>query len=113
MNRLRHVFLVAGLLLTAAPLRAADADWTRVYEPGKASTDQRFQPTKTLNDYFPLTVPASKEAWEQRRRELREQVLVANGLWPLPPRTPLDPVIHGKIERDGYTVEKVFFASHP
>ena len=44
---------------------------------------------------------------------MREQVLVANGLWPMPPRTPLNPVIHGKIDRDGYTVEKVFFASLP
>src|SRR5438270_10380102 len=25
----------------------------------------------------------------------------------------LHPVIHGKIDRDGYTIEKVFFASYP
>ena len=31
----------------------------------------------------------------------------------MPEKTPLNAVIHGKIERDGYTVEKVFFASHP
>src|SRR6202030_3100842 len=34
-------------------------------------------------------------------------------LWPLPEKTALNAVVHGKIERDGYTVEKVFFASHP
>ena len=44
---------------------------------------------------------------------VREQILVATGLWPLPPRTALKPTIHGKIQRDGYTVEKVFFSSHP
>ena len=48
-----------------------------------------------------------------RRDALRKQVLVAIGLWPMPARTPLAPVIHGRIERDGYTVEKVFFASMP
>ena len=31
----------------------------------------------------------------------------------MPEKTPLTPVIHGKIERDGYTIEKVFFASAP
>src|SRR5262249_18317451 len=51
--------------------------------------------------------------WETRRRQLREQVLVATGLWPMPPRTPLNAVIHGKIDRDDYTIEKVFFASYP
>ena len=51
--------------------------------------------------------------WEQRRKELREQVLVSQGLWPMPEKTPLNPVVHGKVERDGYTIEKVFFASTP
>src|SRR5207245_120892 len=31
----------------------------------------------------------------------------------MPPRPPLEPVIHGKIDRDEYTIEKVFFASYP
>ena len=38
---------------------------------------------------------------------------MAEGLWPMPEKTPLNAVIHGKIERDGYTIEKVFFASMP
>src|SRR5262249_4510749 len=37
----------------------------------------------------------------------------ALGLWPLPEKTPLHPVVHGKIDRDDYTIEKVFFASYP
>lgn len=76
-------------------------------------TDARLGKPKDLNGYFPFKVPASKDAWETRRRELREQILVANGLWPMPEKMPLSPVIHGKIERDGYTIEKVFFASMP
>jgi dienelactone hydrolase len=43
---------------------------------------------------------------------VREQVLVANGLWPMPEKTPLQAVIHGKIDRDEYTVEKVYVASY-
>jgi hypothetical protein len=52
-------------------------------------------------------------AWEQRAQALRTQTLVAAGLWPMPERTPLNAVIHGKIDRDEYTVEKVYFASLP
>jgi dienelactone hydrolase len=80
---------------------------------GQTPRDRRLGPPKTLNDYFPWTPPASKEAWDKRRRELREQVLVATGLWPMPPKTPMQPVVHGKIDRDEYTIEKVFFASYP
>lgn len=56
---------------------------------------------------------ADRAAWEKRRNTLRQQALVALGLWPMPPRTPLNPVIHCSIDRDAYTVEKVFFASLP
>jgi dienelactone hydrolase len=56
---------------------------------------------------------ADRTAWENRADFLRHQALVALGLWPMPPKTPLNPLIHGKIDRDEYTVEKVFFASMP
>src|SRR3954468_14062907 len=54
-----------------------------------------------------------KAEWEAHAEVVRQQAMVALGLFPLPPETPLNPVIHSKIERDGYTVEKVFFASLP
>src|SRR5437899_1924575 len=103
---------VLALLLASAGLFAAE-DPFRVLDPGKPLADSRLGPPRTLNSYFPMTVPESREAWEKRRKELREQVLVAVGLWPMPEKTPLHPVVHGKIERDGYTIEKVFFASMP
>ena len=107
---------LAGLasLLLLPFLAAADADSGRILPPGKKPADVRLTKVRTLNDsdYF-FTVPATKEEWEARRKAVREQVLVATGLWPLPEKTPLNPVIHGKIDRDEYTIEKVFFASMP
>src|SRR5713226_10728643 len=100
MNRTAHV-LSTLFILAASSAYAADADPTRILEP------------TTLNDYFPMTPSASRAAWEARRKELREQVLVATGLWPMPEKLPLQPVIRGKIDRDDYTIEKVFFASYP
>lgn len=76
-------------------------------------TDTRLSPPKDLNGYFPFAVPPTPAAWAERRERLREQVLVSQGLWPLPEKTPLDAVVHGKTDRDGYTVERVFFQSLP
>ena len=102
----------ADALFPSMAWAAADGD-----DPTKVltekSTDSRLGPVKTLNDYFPFAVPKTKEAWEARRKQVREQLLVATGLWPLPEKTPLTPTIHGTISRDGYTIEKVFFSSMP
>ncbi len=101
---MKTLSLLATFALFAAVcgLRAAD-------EP----KDARLGKLKTLNDYFPMQVPHSKGEWEMRRAALRQQVLVSQGLWPMPEKTPLKAVIHGKIDRDEYTIEKVFFASMP
>lgn len=56
---------------------------------------------------------ASKAEWEARARDIRQQVLVSCGLWPMPERTPLQARVFGRIERDGYSVEKVAFQSWP
>ncbi|HEY7157919.1 MAG TPA: alpha/beta hydrolase family protein [Gemmataceae bacterium] len=102
------------LVLTAASVRPAESDPARVLPPGEKPADSRLGKVRTLNDKdFFLRVPATKEAWQARRRDVREQMLVAAGLWPMPVKTPLRPVIHGKIDRDAYTIEKVFFASYP
>lgn len=75
--------------------------------------DIRHQPPKDLNGYFPFNPPSSLSEWDARKDYVRRQILVAEGLWPMPTKTPLNAVIHGKIEREGYTVEKVYFESVP
>ena len=52
-------------------------------------------------------------AWEARAEQLRRRVKIATHLWPMPARTPLNAVIHGKVQRPGFTVEKVYFESSP
>lgn len=75
--------------------------------------DVRLQPLKDLNGYFPFTPPKSKAEWEVRAEYVRRQVLVSQGLWPMPAKAPLNAVIHGRVERPEYTVEKVYFESAP
>src|SRR5262249_23654065 len=79
--------------------------WVDAQESTKVPKDSRLGPPKDYNGYFPWTPPKTKEEWARRRQEVREQVLVATGLWPMPEKMPLKPVIHGKVEREGYTIE--------
>lgn len=75
--------------------------------------DVRTQPLKDLNGYFPFDPPSSLSQWETRKDYVRRQILVAAGLWPMPTKTPLNAVIHGKVDCNEYTVEKVYFESAP
>lgn len=97
-------------------LRTAQADETAfltVLQSGSSLNDVRQKNLKTLNGHFPFKVPATVADWENRAQELRMRILVSNGLWPMPEKTPLNAVIHSKVERDGFSVEKVYFESYP
>jgi dienelactone hydrolase len=100
--------------LTQSVFAASPAEVTRTLEPGKKLDDPRLGPQRTLSDsYHPWTPATTKADWEKQAQAIRERILVAEGLWPMPPKEPLKPVIHGRIDRGDYTVEKVFFASLP
>ena len=106
---LTMLLVTAFLQATSGVTSSAD----RVFENGQLPNDSRLDELKDLNGYFPFEVPEGKAAWEARAEELRRRVLIATGLWPLPERTPLNAVIHGKVQRPGFTVEKVYFEAVP
>jgi dienelactone hydrolase len=109
---LSRPLLIPGLLLCLAiPVVAADVP--RALPPGTLPDDSRLKPLKDLDGYFPFTPPASKTEWEKRAEYVRRQILVSEGLWPMPTKSPLNAVVHGKIDRDEYTIEKVYFESAP
>ena len=102
--------LVAVITLASSMLLSAAA---RVLPAGQLPNDTRLQPLKDLDGYFPFTPAKSPTEWAPRAEAVRRQILVSQGLWPMPTKTPLNAVIHGKIEKPGYTVEKVYFESTP
>jgi dienelactone hydrolase len=63
----------------------------------------------------PRTFPkfSSLAEWEARRAEIKRQILVSNGLYPMPKKTPLKAKITGRVVRDGYTIEKVSLQTYP
>jgi dienelactone hydrolase len=104
--------LAALTILVSATIAAADAP--RVLPPGELPADARLGPLRHLRvDYFPMQMVDSPEAWVARREQLRRQVQVAIGHWPPPTRTPLNAVVHSPVERDDYTVWRVYFESMP
>jgi hypothetical protein len=106
-------FSLAVALLTTLTLTAQER-LDRVITPPALPPDARLGEPVSLDKPFTFT-PAftSADEWKARAAALRTQVQVAVGLWPMPEKMPLRPVIHGRIVRDGYTIEKVFFASAP
>jgi dienelactone hydrolase len=106
-------FNLAAIAACALVPLAARADTPRVLPEGQLPADRRLGDLKDLDSYFPFTPSESPEAWQPRAERVRRQVLLANGLWPMPERTPPNAVVHGRIERDGYSVEKVYLESVP
>ncbi|MHC4700092.1 MAG: alpha/beta hydrolase family protein, partial [Planctomycetota bacterium] len=107
------VCLATSAILAGMSAEVTSAD-VRVLPKGQVPKDRRLGPLKELSgDYFPFVVPKSRQQWEHRKGDLKRRILVATGLWPMPEKTPLNPVIHGRVDRDDFTVDKVYFESLP
>lgn len=85
-------------------------DMARLEPP---SADLRLTQIRHLDLPYTFAHYESRDAWLARAAELRRHILVSTGLWPMPEKTALKAQVFGRIERDGYTVEKVYFESVP
>ena len=101
-------FLLVIFCLTVWPgprLNAATAEL-----PAKDTRAARINDLNTPRTFPQIT---SKTEWQTRAKEIREQILVSCGLWPMPKKTSLNAKIFGHVERDGYSIEKVYFETYP
>ena len=96
---MKIAFCLALLTLPLAA-QAPPADRRNTFTPG---TDTHFE----LRDY------ATRADWEQRKTQLRRQILSAAGLYPLPARPALRAQVFGRIEHKGYSIEKVLLETLP
>jgi hypothetical protein len=110
MTRLLSGLLVC-LVVVAPQIVAADAP--RVLPNGQMPADHRLEPLVDLNGYFPFPPPSSQQEWQERSQAIKDRMQVAIGLWPMPSKTPLKAVVHGRLDEGDYTVEKVYFESLP
>ena len=107
---MRLVLLAGVALFFNSPAGSASP---RALPAGQRPDDFRLQAPKDLDGYFPFQPPESKEAWDRRASQVRQRILVSQGLWPMPTKTDLKAQIYGRIDRGDYTVEKVHFESAP
>lgn len=78
---------------------------SRVFPPDTGPVrDGRLAETKQVYTPWTLRTYATREEWEERAGQIRQQILACMGL---------KPRIFGRVEREGYSVEKVFFESLP
>ena len=75
--------------------------------------DARNTEITTTDTHLPLPQFSDLKTWEERKAFLRNQILVAAGLSPMPEKTPLHPEVFGKIEEKDYTIEKVLIETLP
>ena len=77
------------------------------------AADRRMSDVRHLDLTYSFSGYNTKEEWLRRAESLRKQILASAGLLPMPPKTPIQPVIFGKVDRGDHTVEKVYFESFP
>jgi hypothetical protein len=81
--------------------------------PGDASLADYFRAeTATLSQRC-LADVNSLDDWQAKRAGYRRQLQEMLGLWPMPERTDLKPVITGSITNDEFVVEKIYFQALP
>jgi dienelactone hydrolase len=66
-----------------------------------------------FKSHFRTREYSSRRDWEARKRRLREQVLSAAGLTPMPEKSPLHPRIIRRLDFDDYSIEVVLLETLP
>jgi dienelactone hydrolase len=105
MKNVAMILSLAALLLSAAPL-AQEA------RNGLPAEDVR-NTVLSSRTHYQMPSFATREAWQERAVFLRKQILASAGLLPMPEKRPLNPQVFGKLERDGYSIEKVLLETLP
>ncbi|HSW47289.1 MAG TPA: prolyl oligopeptidase family serine peptidase [Phycisphaerae bacterium] len=104
---------VVILVLAAAAPAARKAPTAYPTEPGDPAIHEYLTRLAVqLDAQFTETLPPA-ELWNHVRNTWKQQFLYMMGLDPMPPRSPLNPVITGTLQRDGYVVDKLYFESLP
>lgn len=104
---------VAGAVQAGSAPEAGQA-LRRVHPASDAAvTDARFDRPRTNQEGADFRPYPDRASWEPRKQAIRRQILAACGLWPLPETPDVKARIYGKLDRDGYTIEKVVLETLP
>ena len=108
---MRRLAIVLLVLTTSSPLTAADTQADT--QAGDRTINAYFRAETTRLADRCLADIRTLDDWKARRGEYREQLFEMLGLSPRPPRTPLKPVVTGRVEHPDFVVENLQFQSRP
>ncbi|MGH9630510.1 MAG: hypothetical protein ACRD7E_19535, partial [Bryobacteraceae bacterium] len=100
------VFSIAMSLWPAAACAQALSDGIK---------DSRNRNIPHTDTHFTMPRYESLSVWEARKAQLKQQILSAAGLLPMPAKTPVHAQVFGRIEREehGFSIEKVLLETMP
>jgi len=104
---------IAALLLTLLGTCWAAPATQPVTARGDRMIADYFRNETALLSRNCLSEIKTREDWDAKKGEYRRQLEEMLGLWPMPAKTDLHPVVTGKIEADEFTVERLYFQSMP
>jgi dienelactone hydrolase len=81
--------------------------------PADALLADYFRKETALLSAHGLADITTLDEWQAKRPEYRRQLQEMLGLWPMPERTDLQPVVTGRLTNDEFTVEKIYFQALP
>jgi len=92
----------------ACVLAATACAWSQIPDQDRRNTEVLH-----TDSQFQMASYPSREAWTERAAFLRKQILAASGLLPLPEKPPLNAQVFGRLDREGYSIEKVLLETYP
>ena len=104
------------MMLLLGAFRSGNAQIPRLAgapAPGDAMLADYFRAETARLSQYCLADINTLEEWKAKRPEYRRQLQEMLGLWPMPKRTDLHPVVTGCLTNDGFTVEKIYFQASP
>jgi hypothetical protein len=110
----RTILFVVAFLFGA--LRPGDAQIPKLASqpaPGDAMLADYFRNETAALSQHCLADINTLDEWMAKRGEYRRQLQEMLGLWPMPERTDLKPVVTGCITNDEFVVEKIYFQASP
>lgn len=110
---MKPIVLATALGLWGLGLPALSAPAGSRPGPGDAALAAYFQAETARLASRCLAEVRTAADWARLRSRYREQLFEMLGLWPLPPRGDLRPVITGRLDHERFTVEKLHFQSLP
>jgi dienelactone hydrolase len=108
---MRVVFTIFVVLI-ALPAFAQNKKEPKMLPGDEAINAYLKKRTEEISKNF-MAGAKTKAEWEKLRSKLKEQYLDMLGLWPLPDKTPLNPMVTGTVDTGSVIIERLHFQSKP